>query len=66
MICGRRSIPYSFDELVSNITPILDFGKKVKENYEDVKTKLSRCKRFYHNGKRSRTYEYGRSDSSDD
>lgn len=48
IICGNRELCYSLEELDLNISPTLEFGKKVYENYDDIKKKLSRCKRFYH------------------
>ena len=64
IICGDRELVYSFGQLQSYITPIIKFGKKVEENYDEIKYDLSIRKRHYHNGKRSRTYdEYHSSDS---
>jgi len=57
MICGNINLDYSLKELEIKITPIIEFGKKVDDNYTDIKSKLSRCKREYHNGKKSRTYD---------
>lgn len=69
IICTNKELTYSFKQLQSCITPIINFGKKVEENYDEIKHDLSIRKRHYHNGKKSRTYnEYGSSDSdsSDD
>lgn len=69
IICGNRELTYSFKKLQIYITPIINFGEKVLENYEEIRHDLSVRKRYYHNGKTSRTYnEYGSSDrdSSDD
>lgn len=69
IICGNRELTYSFKELQKYIIPIINFGEKVLENYEEIRHDLSIRKRHYHNGKKSRTYdEYGSSDSdsSDD
>ena len=58
IICGNKDINSSLEELISNIIPIIDFGKKVDENYDHVKAKLIRCKRFYHNeGKLAAHYD---------
>jgi hypothetical protein len=56
MICGNKDINSSLEELESNINPIIEFGKKVDENYDHVRIKLSRCKKYYHDDKKSRTY----------
>lgn len=56
IICGDKTLEYSLDELKTNIDPILEFGRKVEENYDEIKSDLSIQKREYHNGKKSRTY----------
>jgi hypothetical protein len=61
IICGNRELNFSFNELEFNISPTLEFGKEVDENYDDIRKKLSRCKSFYHHDKR-----HSRSSSSSD
>jgi len=58
IICGDRSLDYSLEELKSNISSTLSFGEEVQNNYDTIRQKLSRCKRFYHNEEKSRTYKY--------
>lgn len=67
IICGNEKLN-NFGCLASNIKDTLQFGEKVYENYDDILSKLSRCKRFYHNKQKSRTYGYNdsSSDSSSD
>ena len=52
IICGNKKLEYSLETLESNISPTLEFGKKINENYNEIKTQLSRCKRFYHDSKK--------------
>ncbi len=41
IICGDKILKYSLKELEDNILPILDFGRKVEENYDEIKANLN-------------------------
>ena len=69
IICVNKELNYSLEELKTNISPTVVFGKEVQGNYEEIRNKLNRCKRLYHDNKKyQHYYNYygGSSDSSTD
>lgn len=64
IICGDQILQYSLDELEDNIRQILDFGREVEINYQEIKTDLSICKKRYHD-KKKHPYNYNSSSSDD-
>jgi hypothetical protein len=53
ILYGNVKCNYTLSELEVNINPILEFGVKVEEHYEAIRSNLCKCKREFHNNGRN-------------